>query len=273
VGTLANGVRAALDLILYPFDLLPVQVALFLVSVLTGVGLLWVVGKTTPQKRIERARSQVAAAIYEIRLFLDSPLRIFKAQGRMLGWSMLYVGYMLPAFILLSLPLGLLFLHLEVRYGLEPLPANLPQVVRVDLEEGVDGHAVSPAPDQGEGITITAPPVYVERENSIYYRVLIEGERTSELRLAVGDQVVTKELATMRQGVTVSPERRRGLSHWWAIGAESALPGDSPIETISVAHPDSDRRWLGLPIPWWLYWLALATIAAFALRKPMQVEI
>ena len=265
--------RTALDLIFYPFDLLPAQVALVIISILTGAGMLWVVGKTTPQKRIERSRSQVAAAIYEIRLFLDSPRRIFKAQGRLLVWSLIYVGYMLPAFILLSLPLGLFFLHLEVRYGLEPLPANQALVVRVDLEEGVDGRAVSPAPEQGDGISITAPPVYVESEQSIYFRVVVDGARTSELRLAVGDQIVTKELATIRQGSSVSPERRRGLSHWWAMGAESPLPGDSPIETISVAHPDSQRNWLGMPIPWWLYWLALATIAAFALRKPMQVEI
>ena len=64
-----DAIRGGIELLLWPFDQLPDTVALTLISVLSGIGMLWVFGKTTPQRLVGLSRDRMTAAIYEMRLF------------------------------------------------------------------------------------------------------------------------------------------------------------------------------------------------------------
>jgi hypothetical protein len=271
MGVLAHKFREILEYGLGLFDALSPFWALTLISCLTGIIMLWFVGLTTPQRRVEVARSRIAAAIYETRLFIDSPRRIVASQGRLLGWLMVYLAYLTPAFIVLSLPLGLLYLHLDARHGLAPLPVNEPVVVRVQLDAGVDGYAVQPGPDMDSNIEVTAPPIYIENEQRVYVRVMIKAPGVYSLPVQVGERVVHKRLVADPGAAMVSPEARSGMALWWAVGLEPPL--EHGVVAISVSHPDKPQRWLGTGMPWWLYWLGLSTIVALAARRPMGVVI
>ncbi|ACY14831.1 hypothetical protein [Haliangium ochraceum] len=276
--SLIYALRTGIEYALAPFDALPPFWALTLLSLLSGVFMLWVVGKTTPQKRVEVARARMASAIYEIRLFLDSPGRIIKSQGRLLGWSFAYVGYMMPAFILLSLPLGLLFLHLDVRYGQEPLPTAAPIVVQVSLSDADEASAAALAATiaPGElpaGIVSTAPPVRVLDEGRVYMRVRVDQPGSYLLPVRVGDAVVEKRLDAAPGAEQVSLERCRGACLWASFGYEEPLPDGLGIDSIAAVHPPAPDTWEGVPMPWWVYWLLLATIAALALRRRMNVTL
>ena len=48
---------------------------------------------------------------------------------------------------------------------------------------------------------------------------------------------------------------------------------DGPIASIAVEHPAADTSWLPLSMPWWGYWLIVATVAALDLRKPLGVTL
>ncbi|WP_428267420.1 hypothetical protein [Haliangium sp.] len=275
--TLIHALRSAFEYLLKPFDALPPFWGLTLVSIVSGVFMLWVVGKTTPQRRIEVARARMASAIYEIRLFLDSPKRIVLSQGRLLAWSFAYVGYMLPAFFLLSLPLGPLYLHLETRHGLAPLPVGAPIVVTVTMEPGRDLGAVAVG-DLPEGVRVTAPAVRVPDEDRVYLRLVIDQPGTYELPIRVGDAVVEKRLAAdpaaAAAGAPMFPERTRGGALLASFGHEDPVPADLGVAAIAVTHPESIRSYLGMSGPWWAaYWLIVATIAALALRRPMGVTL
>lgn len=270
MGGFAHIVRQAFEGLLWPFDLLPDLLSLTLLSIITGVVLLWLVGKTTPQRLVEKARNKMTAAIYEIRLYLDSPGRVFRCQGRLLGWSFIYVGVMMPALVAAALPLGLLYLHLETRFGLDPLARGEQVVLRVDLNDGVDGYQVVAEPQ--DGAESTAPPVFDEEENVVYLRYAITGESVSELGVRVGDHVATKGISVGSRGRSVSAERFAGVGGFWQFGDERPLSGDSPVAGISLSYPPRERSWLGIPI-WWIYWLLVATVAAFALRNRMNVAI
>ena len=270
--TILHGLRSAFEYGLAPFDALPPFWGLTLISLFSGVGMLWVVGRTTPQRRIEVARARMASAIYELRLFLDSPRRIFAAQKRLLLWSFAYVGYMLPAFLLLSLPLGVLFLQLEARHGQAPLPLNTPIVVKIALDPdraaGDDLAIEAPA-----GVRVTAPVLRVPDEHLAYVRVAITEPGTHALTVRAGGTEVSKRLSAAPDAVQVAPERTRGAGLLWSYGNEPPLPRAAGIASISVPHPAMPDTYLGLPMPWWLYWLIVATVAALALRRPMGVEL
>jgi len=271
LSTLAHAIRSAVEELLYPFDLLPPLLSLLLVSILSGAGMLWVVGKTTPQKALERARDRLAAGIYEVRLFLDAPRRVLGAQVGMIKWSIIYVGLVIPALLVMAIPLGLFYLHLETRHGLAPLPVGEPLVVRVDLADGADGRQVS-ASEMSSDVIPTAPPLYDADRQRVYLRVEVQRPGTHELELRIGEHAITKRLVAAA-GEPASPERTRGAALFIAATDEPPLAPDGPIEQISVAHAAAETTYLGVPMPWWLFWLGIATIAALALRRPMGIVL
>jgi hypothetical protein len=270
--TLIHGLRTGIEYGMGPLDALPAFWALTLLSAVSGVFMLWVVGKTTPQRRVEIARSRMASAIYEMRLFLDSPGRIVRSQARMLGWSFAYIGYMLPAFVILTLPLGLLFLHMEARYGQAALPTGVPLVITVSMEPGSELAEIAPG-ELPDGVRVTAPPMRVVDEGRVYLRVVIDQPGTYALPVRVGDAVVEKRLVADPAAPEMNAERCRGACLLASYGDETPLPGELGIASIAVEHPDADPAWVPMGMPWWLYWLLVATVAAFALRRPMNVTL
>ena len=175
---------------------------------------------------------------------------------------------MLPAFIVLALPLGLLLLHMEARYGLDPLPPNEPVLVQVDLADGVDGTKLEAKAAQPGTLRVTAPPVYVADENRVFLRLAVTEPGEHALELVLGDSQVEKRISAA-PGAVMAPTRASGAALLWTIGAEPPVDPATGITAISLPHPTSERTWLAMP--WWGFWLLIAMVAALALRKTFNV--
>ena len=263
-----HAVRVFVEWLLWPLDALHPTLALTIVAVLTALLMLVVVKRTSPQRLTQRTRDGMAAAVFEMRLFLDEPGRVVRAQGRLLGNMALYLGTLLPSFAVLGPPLALLYLHLEVRHGLAPLGAPAEIVLRVELERGVDGHAVEVTCDD-DAVEVTAPVLFAEDEPAAYVRLAVREAGTHVVTVHAGAARATKRIVADPNAAAVAPERTGGLALLWSFGDEP--PPDGGITSISLTHPPRPQRWLGLGIPWWLYWLGIATVIALLLRRRFDV--
>lgn len=261
--------RTAIEGILIPFDYLGSFWGLTILSLLSGVGMLWVVGKTTPQKRVEHARNQMDSAVYEIRLFLDYPKRVVVSLGRLMLNSVFYVLYMMPAFVILAIPLTVMYLHLDTRHGMEAIATNEDFVVSIELANGVDGRSLAVTPS--EGLEITAPPLYVANKKAVYLRAKASKVGELMLSLDLDGHTLTKTIVTDPTATQMTPDRSSGLNAWLSYGPEATL--DGPITAISITHEPRDRDYLGITMPWWLWWLLLMMIAAFGLKKQLGVTL
>ena len=262
-----HAVRWVVEAALRGLDPFAPAVSLALIAVVTALGMLVVVRRTSPQRAIARTRARMAASIYEMRLYLDHPLQLLRAQGRLLGWTGAYLACLLPALLVLGPPLGLLYLHLETRHGLAPLDAPSTVVVRVELGDGVSTRGV--AVEATGAVAVTAPLVRADDEGAVYARIAIRARGTHRVTARAAGAAVTKELVADPDASVVAPERRGGFGHTWSLGAEPP-PDTAAIRAISVQHPERED---GLPVRWWLYWLGLATIVALALRGRFGVEL
>ncbi len=274
LGDVAYSITWCLDRVLTLLDRPYGLWSLVWVSIVTGLLVLGIVALTTRRVWIELARSQMASAIYEIRLFLDSPRRTLVAQGRFLAWSGAYIAALMPALIVASIPLALMYPHLDRRYGVAPIAIGEPVVVRVDLEAGADGQALVPAPKHTDGtspIQVTAPPLITQ--NQVYLRIEAakKGEHTLSLRMA--GETLSKQISAGPDIQATLPERSRGIAVFWTNGDEPAIPDHLPVQSISVAHPERLDAWLGMNMPWWMAWLILATLAALVLKRPLGVAL
>ncbi len=269
MGSIVHILRLGMDKFLTPFDWLGPFWGLTILSLLSGVFMLWVVGKTTPQARVERSRNRMDSAIYEIRLFLDSPKWVFIALGRLLSQSLLYIAYMMPAFVILALPLTFMYLGLETRHGMEPIAVNQPFVISVDLEAGVDGSAVQYS--TSEGLEITAEPLYVADGPSLYLRGQLKTPTSESITFDVGGETTKKLIVGDPAAQQMAPDRASGLDLFISYGPEADLGGS--ITGIAVSHEMKDSEYLGIGMPWWFWWLFLMMVAAFGLKKRLGVAL
>jgi hypothetical protein len=99
-------VRDSIDMLLGWLNWLPPLAAILVLSAPVGVLALWIFGKTTNQKLIRAAKDAMAASVYEMRLFIDSPKRILLAQARLLWWSGRYTALTLVPLAIMALPVG-----------------------------------------------------------------------------------------------------------------------------------------------------------------------
>jgi hypothetical protein len=270
---LASMLRQVAEALLWPFDILPRRLGLLVFSVVSGLLMLLLVGKVTPQGRLKHAREQMSSAIYELRLYLDSPRRIFVAQGRLVLWSLNYLAYLLPAFALLLPVLAVLYAPLEIRYGLQPLALEGDALVRIDLRAPLPA-AEQATVDGGTKVKLAAPPVLLPDERVLYLRLGIAEPGLHRVRIeAPGWQVEMRLSAESRTGGEVSAERRAGLAHLFALGNEPPLPSNGPVTAVVVAHASRSQSFVGVEMPWWVFWLVVATVVALAFKKRLGVTL
>ena len=73
--------------------------------------------------------------------------------------------------------------------------------------------------------------------------------------------------------VTVRRFENSDSAIWLSYGDEAPLDPELGIAAIAVEHPPAPQSWLGLPMPWWVYWLIVSTVFALLLRRPMGVVL
>ena len=274
LGDVAHSITRCLDWAMALLDRPSGMWSLVWVSVITGVLVLGIVALTTRRVWIELARSRMASAIYEIRLFLDSPRRTLVAQGRFLAWSAVYIVALMPALIVASVPLALMYPHLDRRHGVTPIPIHEPVVVRMDVDAEADGPAVVPAPEHVDGtspIQVTAPLLITQ--SRVYLRIEVATKGVHTLSLRIAGETLSKQISADSDVQATLPQRSRGIAVLWTNGDEPAIPGHLPVQSISVAHPERLDAWMGIDMPWWMAWLVLATFAALILKRPLGVTL
>src|SRR5690242_17911321 len=82
----------------------PPLIGLTVISVVAGVGMLWVVSRTSNQKRIKQVKRAVTASLLELRVYGDDPTATGRALRSLFGANALYMGLALKPAVWLAIP-------------------------------------------------------------------------------------------------------------------------------------------------------------------------
>lgn len=258
-----------IEFALRPIDALPGWAGMLVVSIVTGIVVLWCVGKLTPQRRLARVRDKAIACIYEMRLFVDRPRIVARAQASLLRWSAWYVALTLPALVVLALPLFVAYQHLDARWGRAPLRPDEPALVHLSGFEAAAGE-ISATCDAGCDVTA---PVFVDPDSGdAFVRVEARHVGTATLHLAVDTWSGHMPLATDLDA-PIAHGRYRGVDALWLTDVVSPLESDAPIDAVTLPAMLSRGQWFGSGWPWWTAWLGLSTLVAFVMRRPMGIVL
>jgi len=239
-------------------------VSLIPVSILAGIGMLIVFRHASDQAAIRHAKNLVAAHLLELRLFMDEPRLVLRAQRDLVVANMRFLRLMLRPVLVLALPMALLLAQMEAFYGHAPLVTGQPAIVTVQLKDGASGAALAlKAPAE---IAIETPPVRVTGERQVSWRVRPLRAASGDLQVVEHDRVLTKSISA-GAGMHYLSERRGSAAHLLLEASELPL-ADSEVAWIEVGYPSA----VVLRLHWLIWFFLLSGITALLLRRKFRAS-
>lgn len=263
--------RVLFDLLLLPFRGLHPLVGLTAISAVCAVLMLIGYRATSNQEGIESTKRQIAAGLFEIRLFNDDLMAILRAQGRILRHNLEYMRLNLVPMFWMLVPFVLIVAQLQFHYGYRGLEVDRPATITVEM---VDADPRALELEVPEGLRIDAPRVAVPAAGQAAWRIVPEREGVFDLTFRIDGQSYPKRLVVSDDVLRRAPERfAPGFLDQLIFPAEPPLPADAPIHTIRVTYADREVGIAGWDSHWLVAFLILTIGLAFALKGRFGVTI
>lgn len=255
---------------------------MILISFLTALLMLFIFRFTSNQEGIRRVKNKIKAHLLELRLFKDSLSLSFKAQGNIFRYNLRYISYSAKPLLVMIIPLILILIQLNLWFGYEALTPGQETIIKVKLEEGQNLLDINLALEPSTGFDIQTPPLRIEEEEEINWRLQAREKGVHDLTLIVNGQRLIKKVAIAQRPLSkISPLKvRRNFINELVNPGEFPLPQDLPIKTIEVKYPAKSMNLFGWTIPWllgippWLIvYFVLSIILGFVFKGFFKVEI
>jgi hypothetical protein len=244
-------------------------IGLIPLSILIGIGMLWIFGQTSDQDAIRKAKGKLQAHLYEMRLFTDEPVLIWRAQRGLLAANARYIGLMLIPALVASIPMVLILTQLESFYGHSPLASGREAIVTVQMKGALPDTA--PALQAPEGIAVESPGIRIAGARQISWRIRALHPVKGVLQFVFPDRTIEKDILAA-QGPRYFSARRVSSPFdliWYPAEARLS-PGD--VDWIEVRYPEATVHTLGLDVHWLIWLLALSMMSALLLKRRFGVS-
>ena len=274
---LVHGVNVVLtplfELLVWPFRALPPVWALTIVSLVSGIALVWLFGKTSDQKRIHLVRDRIRGNLIGVRLFQHDIGVVLSLQGRIFGDTFRFMRLALVPLAIMMVPVVLVMTQLNLRFAVRPLEPGEPAVVTAHLRDAaaLDGPLALEVPD---GVTLETPPVRSRRDRGVAWRLRVDQPGEHTLVVRVGDETLEKRLVGgTRWGQVVQRRSGRGALDTLLYPGEPPIAADHVVETVEIAYPGLEMRLLGVGVDWLIGFFVLSMAFGFAFKGVLGVEV
>lgn len=251
------------------FGALNPLVGLSIASVLIGIAMLWVVGKTSNQPSIVRAKKRMQARLLEMRLYRDEPGILFRAQGHLVLENFRYVGHMLRPALFLALPMVLLYSHFDAVYGRRPLQVGEHALLSVDtLLSGSDLRLSG-----SNAVAVDSAPVRSMAASQVVWRIRVTGTGQADLALQTPDGKISKS-ALVADGLAYVSAAR--AASWWQrlllAPGESGFESES-VRSVEIDYPPRQIGVAGWDTHWVIWFLIISLLSAYLLKGFLGVAL
>ena len=276
-----NGLfTAAGGALLAPFRPLGPWAAMIAVSLLTGVLMLLIFKTTSNQAAILRTKNLIKAHLLELRLYKHNFGQTMKSQGGILLANGRYLGHAIRPMLVMLVPILLLLLQLDLRFGARSLRVGETVLVKVKLDPEAAPVRTPVALEASAGLIVETPPLRIDKQsegedNEINWRVRASAAGFHELKFVLDGGSFSESVAVERAPLTAIVPlrlRSRGLAALGHPGG-TALPGGLPVAAVEVAYPADRLSLFGWRMHWLVAFFGLSVIFGFALKGVFKVEV
>lgn len=262
-------------LLILPVRALGPWPTMIFVSLLTGFLMLGIFRWTSNQAGIRRAKDRIKAHLLETRLFKHDFSQSIRAQGRVLAANGRYLGYAIKPMLVMLVPVMLLLVQLDFRFGVRPLRTGEEALVRVRLAPGTDPLTIGFELEAPAGLTPTTPALRIADACEIIWRVRAErpGRHSLLFRWPAGLEEKSCFVDTPALAGVSTKRTAGGFLDRLAHPGEKALPRGGPIEAIEVDYPGQRMGFFGGRMHWLVAYFGLSILLGFASKGIFKVEV
>lgn len=278
-------VRRALAVAAWSSFLTPPLAIVVIVSLIIGLAMVVLFGYTSDQKAIGIAKDQLKAHLLAVRLYRDQIPVVMGSYGKILRGTGRYLKLAFMPLLYVIVPITLLMVQIDRYLGQTPLAVNAPFLLTVRIAAPPGKTQKTGTPDMSEtlnGVTLdlpreiamTASPVHIATDSAVVWRLAASQDGKYIIKVSAEGQSVDKTVYVGNGIPRISTIRLRG--QFWSrlfSSAESALPENSPVESISIDYPDRNIDIAGYGMNWiWLFFI-LSMVAGFIFKELLGIKI
>jgi hypothetical protein len=275
MGIINGALNGLFNVLFLPFQSLGSWTGMIVISLLTSFLMLYVFRFTSNQAGILREKNLIKAHLLELRLFKDNMAVQFRSQGKILLANLRYVGHNARPMLVMIVPIMLVLVQLNLRYGSESLKPGEPALLKVKLAKGYLAIETAAALESSDEVEIETPPLRIEDEGEIDWRIRGRRNGIGRLTLAIGTERFEKAVVVgAKAPARISPIRvGRGIIDRILNPGEPPLPKGSPVESVEVRYAAARMDFFGARIHWLVVYFVLSIVFGFAFKGVFKVEI
>jgi len=263
------------EVIFLPFRSLSPWVGMIIISFLAGLLMLILFRLTSNQEGIRQVKNKIKAHLLELRLFKDSLSVSLKAQGNILRSNLKYIAYSAKPMLVMIIPIILILTQLNLWFGSRSLIPGEAAILKVKLDKGQDLLKINLALQSSSAFSIETPPLRIEEEGEINWRLRAKEKGVHLLQLKIDSQIVTKKVAIGQKPLSPISRLRvkRNIKDELFNPGEAPLPRNLPLKSIEITYPGQSMNLFGWHIHWLIIFFVLSIAFGFALKGVFKVEI
>ncbi|MCJ7525805.1 MAG: hypothetical protein MUP71_11400 [Candidatus Aminicenantes bacterium] len=259
------------DLLLAPFAKLPPFWGILFLSLLTSLFVLVVYRAVSSPQKVKDTKNQIKANILAIRLYRDFWKTIIGSFFKSLYYTGKYFALnLVPLFLLLPL-LFLLFVQMDIRYGMRPFRPDESITVKAGFKSDIGAANVEILPNLHYRSTMN--PVFITALREVDWKLKAVQSGSTAIAITVNGISVQKNLIIGKNMPALSNKKMAASSlEHFIYPAEKLLAASTPLQYLSIQYPARSISFLGLRTHWLVYYLVLTMVIALALKNKFGVE-
>lgn len=259
------------DAICAPFGALPPAWALIVISLVTGVILLWIFGKVSNQSAIRIIRDRIRGNLIGVRLFQNDIAIVLRLQGRILIDTLVYMRYSVVPMFILMIPVLLIMTQLNLRFAVRPLQPGESTILEVQMKEG-EGIREGAVLEASSGVVVETPAVHSRDSGRVSWRIRAEEPGGHTLSIQTPKGSIEKGVVVGEDWGAVPTLRGASLFDQFFFPGEPAVPSDSPFHSIHIEYSTLPISFFGIPLNWIVAFFIFSLVSGFACKGLLGVE-
>ena len=270
----ATVISQIVDVLVLPFGRTHHTFQLVWLSLLTGLGMAYVFKLTSSQRAIKRTKDRLKARILEMRLYQDDAVLILRGLGGALRNNMVYLGTIFVPFLIIVVPVAIVFTQLDQRYSHSYLVPGSSALLAVQLKEGLSPFETGVELTIDDGVAVSGRPVRDSVSRKIIWKLRVDVGGTHDVTLYAKGSSYTFPLVAESAFRMIGSERSAsGLFEPLIHPALPPIPPDSPFQLVAVDYPPARHPLLGWQVHWIVIFLVYSVISAAVLKVLIGIEI
>lgn len=266
----------AFELVLAPFAGLNPLWGLSVISVFTGIVMVFIFKYISNQDGIRRAKALVRGYFLEVWIYKHEFRNVFGSIGRILKANFVYMRFAVAPLIVMMIPVILIMVHLNLFYGFSGFNPGETILITVKWDNAAVLRDSTLTANCDEGLKVETKPSRAMGKNEAVWRIEGIAEGLHTLTVSWKDGEVSKDILIGSNRIQkISPKKSHvsSFSEAFFSPGEPPLSGDNGVIGVFVNYPEVEVNFLGFEMHWIIIFFLLSIIAGFALKGVFGVEI